>query len=208
LEEGDAFASEASRAIMLGIISVLIFCLAYSRMAVHLAWVPSVVGGLGLFFVSTYFLDLTNVSLAVGFVTVFVVLSASLALIPRVGSDSKLSSVSPTWDIPARMVSATTLVFIITGVAPLLGPQLTGLLTPFPIYAITLAVFVHRLESGTQAVRLLRGVVAGSFTFAVFFLVISTTILSWGMGASFICAIGIGLLTHAGSLQFLKRVHS
>ena len=103
------------------------------------------------------------------------------------------------------MVSATALVFLITGLAQILGPQLTGLLTPFPIYATILAVFTHQYAGGTQAVRLLRGVVAGSFTFAVFFLVISSTIIIWGVGTAFLCAIGVSLLTHIASFQFLRR---
>lgn len=205
LEQGNVFAAEASRGIMLGIMSVFIFCLAYSRLAVYLNWIPSMIGGLGLYFACTYFLDLTNLSLVVGFISVLLVLATSLALMPKVGAD-KSSSASVKWEIPARMVSATALVFIITGIAQLLGPQLTGLLTPFPVYATILAIFVHRMEGGQQAVRLLRGVVAGSFTFAVFFLVISTTMLAWGVDTSFICAIGISLVTHASSLQFLKRV--
>jgi ABC-type nickel/cobalt efflux system permease component RcnA len=51
---------------------------------------------------------------------------------------------------------------------------------------------------------LLRGVIAGSFTFIVFFLVVSLTIVAWGVAVSFLAAIGVGLLTHAASLQFLR----
>ncbi|MGD0424488.1 MAG: hypothetical protein ABSA92_13680 [Candidatus Bathyarchaeia archaeon] len=77
------------------------------------------------------------------------------------------------------MVSATILVFVITGVAQWLRPQLTGLLIPFPVYATILAVFTHRSEGGAAAIKLLRGVVAGSFTFTTFFLIISGTIIKW-----------------------------
>jgi hypothetical protein len=205
LEQGNQFAAAASRGILLGIISVFIFCLGYSRLAVHLSWIPCVMGGLGLYFACTYLLDLTNLSLVIGFISVLVVLATSLALMPRLGAEKPFSS-SVKWEIPTRMVSATALVFIITGIAQLLGPQLTGLLTPFPVYATILAIFVHRLDGGQQAARLLRGVVAGSFTFAVFFLMISSTILAWGIGISFTSAIAISLVTHAASLQFLKRV--
>jgi hypothetical protein len=102
------------------------------------------------------------------------------------------------------MVSATALVVLITAVAPLLGPQLTGLLSPFPIYATTLAVFIHRSQGGEEAVKLLRGVVVGSFTFIVFFLILSLTIVTWGIASSFLMAIGVSLLTHVISLQILK----
>jgi hypothetical protein len=159
--------------------------------------------GLGVYFACTYFLETVTLPLLVGFALVIVVLLASLMLMPKTTSDKPISA-SFRWEIPARMFFATALVFLITGVAEILGPQLTGLLTPFPVYATILAVFTHRFDSAEKAVALLRGVIAGSFTFAVFFLVISTTIVPGGVGVSFLCAIGVGLLTHAVSLHFLR----
>lgn len=204
LEQGNAFASEASRGIMIGITSVFVFSLAYSWTASRLMWLSSVMVGWAVYFVSTYFLEMVYLPLLIGFAYVIVVLLASLFLMPKTGPEH-LSIRSPKWDIPARMFSATALVFLITGVASLLGPQLTGLLTPFPVYATILAVFAHRLGGGDSAVRLLRGVVAGSFTFAVFFLVISLTLTAWGVGASFLLAICVSLVSHAISLRFLKQ---
>lgn len=204
LEQGDLFASVAARAIMVGIISVFIFAFVYARLAIRFSWIPSVLAGWISYFLCTYLLNTLNLSILVGFVFVLVVLMATLILMPNVGTD-KSPSAAPNWELPARMISATALVFIITGAAQLLGPQLTGLLAPFPVYATILAVFIHRLEGGGQSVRVLRGLVAGSFTFAVFFLIISATILPWGVGASFTCAIGASVLTHAGSFRFLKH---
>ena len=97
---------------------------------------------------------------------------------------------------------------MITGVAQLFGPQLTGLLTPFPIYAATLAVFIHRSLGGEEAVKLLRGLIVGSITFVVFFLVLSLTLLAWGIAASFLTAIGTGFLTHFTTLQLLRGAES
>ena len=203
LEQGNEFASAASKAIMLGIMSVFVFSVVYSRLAIYLGWVPSVVGGLSSFFLSTYLLDAVSLPLLVGFASALVAMAVCLTLMPKVASD-KLPLATPSWELPARMISATALVFIITGVAQVLGPQLTGLLTPFPIYATVLGVFIHRSEGGGQAVRLLRGVVAGSLTSLFFLLVISATLVPWGVGNSFVCAICIGLLTHALLLRFLK----
>jgi uncharacterized membrane protein YgaE (UPF0421/DUF939 family) len=102
------------------------------------------------------------------------------------------------------MVSATALVFLITAIAQFLGPKLTGLLTPFPIYASVLAVFTHRYETAGDAVSLLRGVVVGSITAVIFLLVISSTIAAWGVGFAFLSAIGVSLVTHGAVFQFLK----
>ena len=204
LEQGNVFASATSQAIILGIVSVFIFALVYSWAAIYRKWRLSLLAGMGAYVTCTFFLEFISLPLLIGFALAVAVLVASLLLMPRAGSD-KGSQKSPRWEIPARMASATALVFLITGLAQVLGPQLTGLLTPFPIYATILAVFTHQYAGGTQAVRLLRGVVAGSFTFAVFFLVISSTIIVWGIGIAFLCAIGVSLLTHIASLQFLRR---
>jgi uncharacterized membrane protein YgaE (UPF0421/DUF939 family) len=102
------------------------------------------------------------------------------------------------------MFSATVLVLLITAVAQLLGPKLTGLLTPIPIYATVLAVFTHRYEAAQNAVRLLRGVVAGSTTATIFLLIVSSTITSWGVGFAFLSAIAVSLATHTAIFQFLR----
>ena len=204
LEQGDVFASAASKAIMMGIISVFSFALVYARSATRYQWWLSLLTGLCAYFACTFLLNSIELPLLVSFVLVLVVLLITLQLMPRV-SLSKVSHRTGWWEIPARMASATALVFVITGVAQFLGPQLTGLLTPFPVYATILAVFTHRSEGGTHAIKLLRGVVAGCFTFTVFFLIISVTITNWGVGLAFASAILISTVTHAVSFQFLRR---
>ena len=42
-------------------------------------------------------------------------------------------------------------------VAPLLGAQLSGLLTPFPIFGTVLSAFAHRQQGAAAAIQLLRG---------------------------------------------------
>ena len=203
VEQGTFFAYRASAAIMLGIVSSFVFCLVYSRLAMRHAWPRCTSTGMIAFFVCTFLLDLVTPPLFVGFAFSLLVLVVCALLMPRVGSDT-MSPWQSRWELPGRMVSATALVILITGFAPLLGPQLTGLLSPFPIYATTLAVFVHRSQGGEEAVKLLRGVVVGSFTFIVFFLILSLTIVAWGIAPSFLLAIGVSLLTHVTSLQVLK----
>jgi len=203
LEQGNFFAHKASEAIMVGIVSVFAFCLAYSRLATSLTWFPSTLAGMAAFLACTFLLDMIALPLLVGFALALLVLVVSALLMPHVGSD-RISAWRSRWELLARMFSATALVILITGVAPLVGPQLTGLLSPFPVYATTLAVFVHRSQGGEEAVKLLRGVVVGSFTFIVFFLILSLTIVAWGVSSSFLMAIGVSLLTHISSLQVLK----
>ena len=203
LEQGNFFAYKASEAIMLGIVSVFAFCLVYGRVALSFGWFQSMLAGLTGFFVSTFLLDIVALPLFAEFSLAVFVLVAVALLLPHVGSDG-VSSWRTRWELPARMVSATALVILITGVAPVLGPQLTGLLSPFPIYATTLVVFIHKSQGGAEAVKLLRGLVVGSFTFIMFFLILSLTIVAWGVMLSFLMAIGVSFLTHLAVLQILR----
>jgi hypothetical protein len=75
------------------------------------------------------------------------------------------------WDIPARMLVATAFVFTLTTSAAFLGPQLSGLLTPFPIFGSVLAAFAHRQQGANAARNFLRGHAISLFGFAAFFVV-------------------------------------
>jgi hypothetical protein len=203
LEQGMEFASKASQGIMLGIVSVYAFCVAYSWVAIRRGWLESTLTGAVAFFVATFTLNMISLSFWVETTIAVLALVASLYLLPRVGSD-RMGPELTRWELPLRMASATVLVFLITGLATLLGPQLTGLLTPFPIYVTTMGVFTHRSQGGEETVKLIRGVIIGTFTFIIFFLILSSSLVSLGLGFSFLAAIAASLLIHLSSLQLLK----
>jgi len=51
------------------------------------------------------------------------------------------------------MVAATTVVLLITGLAPVLGPHLAGVLSPFPVCGAVVAIFTHHSHGPTGAHR-------------------------------------------------------
>lgn len=204
LEQGNAFASKASEAIMLGIVSVYVFCVIYGRTAIRMSWPGSMTLGISGFFLCTFLLQGLTLPLLIELPLVVLALILALVLLQPKGS-SRSSTGRMRYEIPARMFSATVLVFVITGLAPVLGAELTGLLSPFPVYTTTLAAFTHRSDGGAEATKFIRGVIVGTATFILFFLVVSLTIVTWGIAASFLAAIGASFLAHLTSLQLLKR---
>jgi hypothetical protein len=102
------------------------------------------------------------------------------------------------------MVVATVFVVALTGIAPILGPRLTGLLAPFPLYAAILAVFAHRLEGARPAASVLSGLLLGLFAFAGFFVVLAALIERAGIAAAFATALVAALVFHAASLWCLR----
>ncbi len=114
---------------------------------------------------------------------------------------------APLWDTPLRMLVATAFVLGLTGAAAILGPHLSGLLTPFPMFATILAIFTHHFQGASFARRLLEGVVTGSFTFVAFFLIISLVINRWGIAFAFSLAIMVAIMTHGTSLFLMRHIH-
>ena len=102
------------------------------------------------------------------------------------------------------MVVATLFVFILTESAALLGPALSGLLTPFPLFASIVGAFTHAFSGAPAARRVLRGVVVGAFAFAIFFLIVSGLIEKAGIAATFILAILGAFLVQGSSLWLLS----
>jgi hypothetical protein len=204
IDQGTAFASRAAQDTLLGIMSVASFCLVYRWFSFRFGWSVSMLAGWGAFFALTIILEGITLPLALSFVSVIVFLTVVLALMP-VSQSKDITIHPPPWDTPLRMLVATAFVLSLTAAAAILGPQLSGLLAPFPMFTTILAVFTHHIQGASAARRLLRGVVAGSFTFVIFFLVISLLVNSWGIAAAFGLAILAALASHSASLFLISK---
>jgi hypothetical protein len=95
------------------------------------------------------------------------ILVAARLLPPRACTSA--ASVPPWWDLPARMAVATGFVLALTAGARYLGPQLSGLIAPFPVFGVVLAAFTQRRHGPAAATALVRGNVVGSLAFIAFF---------------------------------------
>ncbi len=205
VEQGTAFAAGAARGTLSGLASLSAYALVYGRLSRGLGWAGSLLAGWAAFLLSTLALDRVPAPpLALAFPAVCAIFLLVLRLLPAVESPDGPAE-TPGWEIAARMAAGAALVLAITGTAAILGPRLSGLLTPFPVAATVFTVFTHRFQGGAAAVRLLRGLAAGSFTLAVFFLVVAATLEAWGIPASFGAATAAGLAVQAGSLLVIRR---
>ena len=201
---GRSFASNAAQGTLTGLLSVATFCLTYSWLSFRLNWLACILISWSAFFVATFFLQYLAIPLLAALILVIGGLALTLKLLPT--NIATIATVKPaSWDIPLRMIVATAFVLAITGFANLLGPRLSGLLTPFPIYATILAVFTHYAQGAASARRLLHALIAGVFSFAVFFLVIAALIVPLGIALSFILATLSALLLHGVSLYLLRK---
>jgi hypothetical protein len=204
LNQGLPFAGAAAAGTMAGTISQAAFCLAYGWLAPRYGWLVSVVGGCSAFVMSTLVLQSMLLPAVPLFLIVVAVLLVALWLMSGKATVTVLTVGPPRWDLPARMVVATVFVLLLTGVASTLGPHLTGLLAPFPLYAAVLTVFAHHFQGPSAATRVLRGLLLGLFAFAGFFLMLALLIERFGIVPAFVAATAIALTLQAGSLWALR----
>src|SRR5213596_1970759 len=203
LDQGTTFATTASLAILLGTISQAAFAVAYARVAGRAGWFPAVAAGSITFALATVGFQQVRLSALPAYGAVVASLVIGLLFIRRRDSPAATGAVAPDWDLPVRIVLATGLVVVLTGIAPRIGAHLSGLLSPFPVYAGVLAIFAHR-QSGAGANAVLRGLLLGLFAFASFFVVLALGLDRLGIGLSFALATLVALLVQGSTLRMVR----
>lgn len=204
LEQGAAFESHAAEGALLGLAAVAGFTLAYGWLAMRVNWVWSILLSWAVYIILILAFGHLSLGLALAFVGVLLCLTVSLLILP--GGRSKVSAQkTPLWEILLRMFVALALVLGLTGGATLLGPQLSGLFSTFPIYGSILGVFTHRFQGALPACRLMRGMIAGAFSTACFFMILSSLIVPLGIALAFVLASLATLGMHGVSLFLLHR---
>lgn len=187
-EHGGEFGATAAVGSLLGQISNCLFGLTYIRCARGGGWPLCSVAAVAVFFATTFTLNAFSWSLLPAIGTLVVVIVGASFLIPRQEEAARLYT-PPRWDLPARMLAATLLVVVVTGGADTLGPQLAGLISPFPAFSVIFAAFTHAQLGATSATILLRGVVVGSFGYATFFTLVGALLERLGLGWTYALAI-------------------
>lgn len=205
IDQGSGFATMAALAVLLGTISQAAFAVAYARAAVRTRWPVATAAGCAAFVLGTIGFQRVSLPALPAFALVTAALILAALLMPRREPHHRDGGPPPRWDLPLRIVVATGLVLLLTGIAPAIGAHLSGLLSPFPVYAGVLAIFAHRQGGGAAANDVLTGLLFGLFSFGVFFLVLATSLSRWGIGIAFLVAILAALVIQGLTLRALAR---
>lgn len=202
-EYGAAFASHATIGNLIGQTSVCVFCLAYTLAATRLSWRASALAGLGAFLGALLFFEQFSWSLPGACLLLMAVIALVSRFIPRYAGVGKVFR-APAWDLPARMLIATTIVISLTAVANILGPQLSGLISSFPIFAVILTVFAHHQQGKQAATRMLGSMVIGSISLTFFYLVVGSQLMALG-SVAYVLATAVALAISALIYMFARR---
>lgn len=190
---GLEFAAKTAAGNLAGQISMCVFCLTYSLLAQKKPWQWSAVGAVAAYLLATFLLNKFTWQLWPGFFVLLFTILIVLFILPFQVIPQK-KAIPPAWDLPARMGLATAFVITLTAFANLLGPQLSGLISTFPIFGVIFASFTHFQQGPQAAANLLRGVVLGSISYAFFFLSIGLSLVPLGIAPAYSIALASALL--------------
>ncbi len=204
LAHGRSFAAGAAAGTLLGLVSLIAFVVVYGHLAGRLFWGASMLAGWLAFAFATVLFTAVSVPVGAALLLAGAGLAAGLAALPHPGRAASAQASPPSWDLPMREACALALVLGLTAVAGWLGPQLSGLLAPFPIIATVLATFTHAQRGPDEVLRLLRGLISGFGAFALFCFTLAIALPHLDIASAFALATALALLTQSAVLALLR----
>jgi hypothetical protein len=205
LAHGAGFAAGAAAGTLLGLVSLIAFVVVYARLAARTCWSVAMLAGWLAFAAGTAAFSAISVPAGGALAIAAAGLLTGLALLPRPSAELRVHAPPPAWDLPLRGACALALVLTLTAIAGWLGPQLSGLLAPFPIIATVLATFTHSQRGADELWRLLRGLISGFGAFALFCFTLAVSLRSLGTGPAFARATLLALVVQAGAIGLAGR---
>ncbi len=202
LDHGRAFAAAAAVGTLLGLLSQAAFCFVYAWAGRRVGWALGAAAAVAAFFAITAPLGRVGLGVGPAFALVAPALLAVTAAMPRGAIEP--AALRPRWELPLRMLLGAAVVATLTGIAGLLGPRWTGLLSPFPVFTLLLGGFAHRDQGPGAAAALLRGVVAGSLAHATMFALIAALVESRGLVLTYAVATGAALAVNAAAVAGVR----
>ncbi len=207
LEQGLPFAAEASVGILLALIAICSFCLAYAEASRHWGWPGSLMVATTVFAVTSVPLGNLGVGVLGSGLLAYLALIGGLAAIGRPQALANLSRI-PWWDLWLRMIASGSLVAMITLVADQLGPRLSGLAGTYPVISTVVVSFTHHQWGRQAALAILRGMMLSLISFVSTFIVVGLLLTELGLVATYLLACLAGALTSLVVLMFDRRLAS
>jgi hypothetical protein len=205
LEHGRVFAQHAAAGALLGLLSLTAFVVVYGCLVNRARWFACMLCGWVAFAIATLALDGLTVPASVALSLACVGFAVGLLMLPAATSDRMVIATPPAWDLPVRGACALALVVALTTASEWLGPQLSGLLAPFPVITTVLATFTHTQRGAAEAVRLLRGMLSGFVAFALFCFTLTISLRASGIAAAFLFATAAALVGQAAMISRARR---
>lgn len=192
IDHGPGFAATATEGTFSALPANIAFGLAYAWVSLRHGWPVSLAAAFVAYCVIAVLVAAASTPLVVSIPIVLFVLIVAPKLYPRVHatpiSASKATRPSNA-DIPLRMLTGAAMVMLVTHFAATLGPRNSGVAAMFPVMGSVLVVFSHRHSGAAFAVRLLKGMLLGFYSFGTFCLALITTLRATSVGMAFVVSL-------------------
>jgi uncharacterized membrane protein (GlpM family) len=205
LEQGNTFAAQAAQGTLLAISAVLVFSLTYAWMALRFGVALSLLASYATYAVTAYLLQFVRLPIEWCFAGVMGLLLCAQWGFPKVATQQAVSAPTGAFDLILRMVLGATLVVVVTYFASAFGSRMSGIFAMFPLMTTVLVGFSHHHSGGAFAVVLLRGMVYGYFSFAIFCMLLSVSLTNKSLVVSFLIAVPGVLVGQLAARHFLMR---
>jgi hypothetical protein len=193
LEQGAAFAARAAVSTLAALTGVAAFFVAYAWASSRGSWAVGLLVGWTVFVVSAALVHAVRWRAWTALAAALLSLALARLLLPRAGGAATAPRWLP-WDLWLRMAASLVLVLVTTSLAAWLGPELSGVLAPFPIASSVLFAFIHVQQGAGVVLRFLWGLVPSMWSFAVFCYVLARALEPLGVAGGF----ALALLVQAG----------
>jgi len=204
LEQGTAFAARAAVSTLAALTGVAAFFVAYAWASLRGSWGAGLLAGWTVFVVSAVLVHAAPWRAWIALAAAFASFAVAWMLLPR-ARDPVAAPRRLRWDLWLRMAASLSLVLVTTSLAAWLGPELSGVLAPFPIASSVLFAFIHAQQGAGVVLRFLRGLVPSMGSFAVFCFVLASTLEPFGIAGGFTLALAVQLALQALLLAWLRR---
>ena len=204
LEQGTAFAARAAVSTLAALTAVAAFLLAYARASHRTSWPMGLLVGWAVFVAGAAVVHAIRWRPWVALAAALASFAVALALLPRPRGTAPAPR-WPAWDLWLRMAASLSLVLLTTSLAAWLGPELSGIIAPFPIASSVLMAFSHAQQGADVVLRFLWGLLPSMGSFAVFCYVIAVVLEPFGVAGGFALALAVQLALQALLLAWLRR---
>ena len=192
IEQGAPFAEQAASAALSGLGAVLLtyffYLIVTKRTSIPVACFAALV-----FFAACSQLTIrpffSDWAIPANLVVIGLIVRRTAATGPRASSSPGM----PPWDIPLRMAASTSLLLAVTGLAHGIGPHWSGMLSPMPVVAWPLTVFLHSRCGRAEMVAAVRGNAISALGVIAFYVVLGKSMVRWGVPAAFTLAVAASL---------------
>ncbi len=178
IEQGAEFTISTSIGILVALVGIAVYALAYVLTARICSWPFAIAAAYTAFFGVSWLVapflttHLTAALAAYGTILLTVVVMPNYKL-----AGAPLTV--PAWEIWLRMLSTAAMIALVTTIANLVGPTWTGIIATVPVMATIMVIFTHGRLGYRPASIFMRSMMLSMFSFTTFFVVAAYALQSF-----------------------------